>query len=127
MQSYGWLVEVDDFQDNTPYGQKNFANLIANYPIGVNFASKTDQLQSSDFVLNKRVVFACHYDSKYFDQFDFIAATDSAVPCAILLDMAKFLSENFDKSEFNKVGFEFELYTVLFFNRNFEIVRLKKS
>jgi len=103
LQSYGWIVEIDTFQDNTPYGLKNFANIIANYPIGVNFARKKDQLQKNDFELNKRVVFACHYDSKYFENFDFIAATDSAVPCAILLDMAKFLNENFEKSQFNKV------------------------
>lgn len=31
---------------------------------------------------------ACHFDSKYFADFAFIGATDSAVPCAMLIDLA---------------------------------------
>uniref|UniRef100_A0A915HEZ2 glutaminyl-peptide cyclotransferase n=1 Tax=Romanomermis culicivorax TaxID=13658 RepID=A0A915HEZ2_ROMCU len=36
----------------------------------------------------RRLVLACHYDSKTFDKFPFLGATDSAVPCALLLDVA---------------------------------------
>ena len=43
--------------------------------------------------INNRVVFACHFDSKYFDNFEFIGAIDSAVPCAMLLELAKYLQE----------------------------------
>jgi len=53
--------------------------------------------------MNKRIVFACHYDSKYFEDFDFIGAIDSAVPCALLLDMAKDLKDNYDTKIFSKV------------------------
>lgn len=35
---------------------------------------------------------ACHFDSKYFKDFEFIGATDSAVPCAMLLDLARTLN-----------------------------------
>ena len=34
----------------------------------------------------RRLVLACHHDSKKMP--NFIGATDSAVPCAILLDLA---------------------------------------
>ena len=35
-----------------------------------------------------RLVLACHYDSKYTREYDFIGAIDSAVPCAMLLHLA---------------------------------------
>lgn len=35
-----------------------------------------------------RLVLACHFDSKYSNDDSFIGATDSAVPCAMLLHMA---------------------------------------
>ena len=101
MQGYGWFVEIDNFKDMTPYGLKKFSNIIANLPIGAQLSGKIDQLKKNNFELNKRVIFACHYDSKYFANFRFIAATDSAVPCALLLDMAKFLNENFNKTQFD--------------------------
>ena len=39
---------------------------------------------------------AAHFDSKYFKEFDFIAATDSAIPCGILLDIAQSLNTLLD-------------------------------
>jgi glutaminyl-peptide cyclotransferase len=105
MRSYGWNVEYDTFTDNTPFGMKQFSNIIATYEIGRNLANVdrlTDKRAARE--LNNRVVFACHYDSKFFKNFDFVAATDSAVPCAMLLDLAKFLQENFKKSDFANVN-----------------------
>ena len=101
MKSYDWLIEEHVFSDQTPYGYIQFANLIASYPIGVNFFNKN--VKNTDLVLQKRYIFACHYDSKYVTQFEFLGATDSAVPCAILLDLAKFMKENFNKNQFQKV------------------------
>ena len=104
MESYGWIVEKKPFDANTPYGMKNFVNVIANLPIGANFMNSGDKtLQSTKFDIHNRIVFACHYDSKYFSNINFIGAVDSAVPCALLLDMAKFLKENFSKNDFRKV------------------------
>lgn len=100
MESYKWQVETHSFTDNTPYGQVNFANLIATLPVG-KYAAVNDSS-----TLN-RVVFACHYDSKYFKDIEFVAATDSAVPCAMLLDMAKFLHENIDLAQFKNVILKF--------------------
>lgn len=34
----------------------------------------------------------CHYDSKYFENIVFIGATDSAVPCAMMIDLARTLN-----------------------------------
>jgi glutaminyl-peptide cyclotransferase len=108
MKNYGWIVEKDSFQDQTPVGSRSFSNIIASYPIGANFQNKANY-RSSDFVLKNRIVFACHYDSKYFSNINFIGATDSAVPCALLLDLAKFLNDHFDKKEFSRVMGRFVL------------------
>jgi glutaminyl-peptide cyclotransferase len=108
MRSYGWSVEFDTFTDNTPLGKKQFSNIIATYQIGKNLAN-VNQLSDKRAAheLNNRVVFACHYDSKFFPTIDFLAATDSAVPCAMLLDLAKFLQENFRKSDFANVIYSY--------------------
>jgi len=45
------------------------------------------------------LMLGCHYDSKYFKEFDFVAATDSAVPCALMLNMAKVLKDQLHRSE----------------------------
>ncbi|KAG8583172.1 hypothetical protein GDO81_008304 [Engystomops pustulosus] len=75
----GWLIEEDTFQSQTPLGYVTFSNIIAT-------------LNPS---AHRHLVLACHYDSKYFrPQWDgriFIGATDSAVPCAILLELARTL------------------------------------
>lgn len=51
MKELNWHVEFDEFEDETPFGKHNFANIIA--------------------MLNpnaKRfLLLACHYDSKFFD------------------------------------------------------------
>ncbi|GJJ70463.1 glutaminyl-peptide cyclotransferase [Entomortierella parvispora] len=100
---HGWHVEQDRFEEMTPYGMKTFTNLIfTKNPKATN-----------------RLVFAAHFDSKYFpppnapfspngaldrmgqrlrgnggdDTLPFTAGTDSAVPCAILLDLAASLDQ----------------------------------
>uniref|UniRef100_A0AC34GCX9 Glutaminyl-peptide cyclotransferase n=1 Tax=Panagrolaimus sp. ES5 TaxID=591445 RepID=A0AC34GCX9_9BILA len=75
VEQYGFTPEWDIFTDNTPMGPKVFRNLIATY----------------DPLIPRRLVLACHYDSKIIPGQRFIAATDSAVPCAMLLDLARTL------------------------------------
>lgn len=73
MRYLNWHVEVDEFVDNTPiFGKLKFSNIIA-----------TLNPNAERFL-----VLACHYDSKYFKDQIFIGATDSAVPCAMMLDLA---------------------------------------
>uniref|UniRef100_A0A0N5CDI0 Glutaminyl-peptide cyclotransferase n=1 Tax=Strongyloides papillosus TaxID=174720 RepID=A0A0N5CDI0_STREA len=74
-RSAGFEVEFDIFNDTTPYGEKEFKNIIATY----------------DSSIPRRLVLACHYDSKILNEGVMIAATDSAVPCAMILDIAKTL------------------------------------
>ncbi|KAH0631545.1 hypothetical protein JD844_005918 [Phrynosoma platyrhinos] len=82
-----WHVELDSFKEWTPRGAVSFANVVATL----------DPLASS------RLVFACHYDSKYFQSDErgraFLGATDSAVPCSILLELATALDEELLKAK----------------------------
>lgn len=77
----GWVVTEDKFMSQTPYGPLPFTNIIAT----LNPSAK------------RRLVLACHYDSKYYPpQFhgrEFQGATDSAVPCAMMLELARALDE----------------------------------
>lgn len=74
MESLGMTVELDSFQDTTPiFGNMNFVNIIGK----VN--PKAD----------KFLTLACHYDSKYFKDQVFVGATDSSVPCSIMLNIVK--------------------------------------
>ncbi|ORX85267.1 hypothetical protein BCR32DRAFT_325538 [Anaeromyces robustus] len=88
-----WEMEKDTFEDNTPLGLKTFTNYIF----------------TKNPVAEKRIVLAAHYDSKYFENGGFIGATDSAVPCAILMDIAEnlnFALENQQKRIESKEGKE---------------------
>ncbi|KAG8691210.1 hypothetical protein FRC11_005909 [Ceratobasidium sp. 423] len=78
MKDLNWDVEEDSFTANTPYGEKRFTNVIA----------------TKDPEAPRRLVLAAHFDSKYFSAYpenQFVGATDSAVPCAMLLDLAQTL------------------------------------
>ena len=75
-ENLGWTIERDAFEAQTPLGTKHFTNLI--------FTHNPRAL--------RKLVLAAHYDSKVFDGFEFVGATDSSVPCAILLDIAQTLN-----------------------------------
>ncbi|KAI7847822.1 hypothetical protein BDC45DRAFT_451204 [Circinella umbellata] len=81
-QTLGWHVELDSFQDETPFGIKEFTNVIATY----NPDAK------------RRLILSAHFDSKYYEEFEFIGAIDSAVPCAIMMDIAQVLTPVFNKN-----------------------------
>ena len=86
MEDLDWAIEQDTFLDNTPYGEKEFNNIIA----------------TQNPNAPRKLVLACHFDSKYFKDFKFIGATDSAVPCAMMLDLARQLDTAL-KEESNKM------------------------
>lgn len=84
-----WVISLDPFTDSTPRGKLKFTNFVATRdPPGV----RTGDVG--------RLVLTAHYDSKWFHKGSslehFIGATDSAVPCAMLmyavLALDKFLS-----------------------------------
>ncbi|KAA1469186.1 hypothetical protein DENSPDRAFT_795625 [Dentipellis sp. KUC8613] len=79
LRALDWHVEEDSFIDNTPYGPKNFTNVIA----------------TKDPDAPHRVALAAHFDSKFFAASplnQFVGATDSAAPCALMLDLAESLN-----------------------------------
>uniref|UniRef100_A0A8D0EW63 Glutaminyl-peptide cyclotransferase n=1 Tax=Strix occidentalis caurina TaxID=311401 RepID=A0A8D0EW63_STROC len=76
-----WHLELDAFEAVTPRGPVTFTNVVATV------APATP----------RRLVLACHYDTKVLPpgpgQRFFLGATDSAVPCAILLELAAALDQ----------------------------------
>lgn len=94
LTNYGWTIEDDQFQDETPIGRKTFTNIIAT------------QNPSAP----RKLVLACHHDSKLFKNIRFVGATDSAVPCAMMLDLARLMNQTLwkeDKKKANDITLQF--------------------
>ncbi|KAM6988021.1 glutaminyl-peptide cyclotransferase-like a [Tautogolabrus adspersus] len=76
--SAGWAIDHDSFQSSTPRGQVAFTNIVA----------------TLDPSAPRRLLLACHYDSKALPpdprapERVFLGASDSAVPCAMILELA---------------------------------------
>ncbi|KAG6464198.1 hypothetical protein O3G_MSEX014344 [Manduca sexta] len=82
MKNLGWDVTENVFPDQTPvFGTLNFKNIIAKLNPNA----------------DRYLVLACHYDSKYTREHVFVGATDSAVPCAMLINIAKVMSTQLNK------------------------------
>merc|ERR1719342_1811691 len=79
MRNQGWQVEESSFTDQTPHGQKQFTNIIA----------------TLDPSAAQRLVIACHYDSKIEPAG--VYATDSAVPCAMMINLATTMRNQLSK------------------------------
>lgn len=98
----GWHIETDAFEADTPaggpHGRLSFANIIA----------------SLDPQAERFLVLACHYDSKHFADFDFLGASDSAVPCAMLIDLAQSLSDLLADGKRSEMGGGLSLQLVFF-------------
>jgi len=77
MRGLGWEVDTPTFTDSTPIGNREFTNIIA----------------TLDPSAPRRLVLACHYDSLIKPE-GFLGATDSAVPCAMMLNIATTLKRN---------------------------------
>ncbi|KAM8707799.1 hypothetical protein ACLKA7_014863 [Drosophila subpalustris] len=78
LRDLDWHVELNSFHDTAPIvGRLHFHNIIA-----------TLNPQAERYL-----ILACHYDSKYMPDVEFVGATDSAVPCAMLLNLAKVLQQ----------------------------------
>ncbi|XP_013878295.1 glutaminyl-peptide cyclotransferase-like a [Austrofundulus limnaeus] len=75
--SAGWAVDLDSFRSPTPRGQVTFTNVVA----------------TLDPTARRRLLLACHYDSKALPpdprapERVFLGASDSAVPCAMILEL----------------------------------------
>lgn len=84
MSDLGWSTELDRFSEQTPLGEKPFVNVMA----------------TLDPLAPRRMVIACHYDSLLKPE-GFLGATDSAVPCAQMINLAYTLRKELsDQKEF---------------------------
>lgn len=81
LTNFGWTVSTDRFDEKTPMGVKTFENIVA----------------YSNPNAERFLLISAHYDSKYFANQEFLAATDSAVPCAMMLNLLKTLQGPFEE------------------------------
>lgn len=80
LRELSWHVDLDEFEADTPI----FKNLLF-----------TNIIATLNPKAERFLVLACHYDSKYFKNEEFLGATDSAVPCAMLINLAHVMNEHF--------------------------------
>lgn len=85
--SAGWSVEIDSFNAETPRGPINFSNILA----------------VLDPTAPRRLLLACHYDTKSIPveagERTFVGASDSAVSCAVLLELVTALDMHLKMSK----------------------------
>ncbi len=82
LKQAGWVVVLQEFEQETPIGKVKFANLRARFPAksGVNWESKVEGL------------LCAHVDSKFFKDKVFLGADDAASACAAVVEIGKYLA-----------------------------------
>ena len=85
LEGYGYQVERDSFEANTPYGPKQMVNLIA---------------RKKEASGKGVVALASHYDTKYFEKFSFVGAVDGGSSTGLLLELARVLSTRKDNLDY---------------------------
>ena len=91
-------MKLDTFDQETVIGPKRFTNIVA----------------TANPKAKKYLLLTAHYDSKILDNGNqkFVAATDSGVPCAMIMSIAKDLNLNElkkVKKAFQWLMFDFEV------------------
>ncbi|CAD7063540.1 unnamed protein product [Tilletia caries] len=88
----GWTLDRHTFEADTPEGRKKFTNLIA----------------TKDHEAPRKLMLAAHFDSKFFARPNegFVGATDSAAPCAILVDTVRAIDSLLDRRAERRKGVE---------------------
>ncbi|KAK6643316.1 hypothetical protein RUM43_004821 [Polyplax serrata] len=91
-QRLNWNIELDTFNAETPIGNLQFKNIIAIHnPKAKRFLD-----------------IACHYDSKYYPgKNNFVGATDSAVPCAMMIQIANNLNSALGRASNDDLSLRF--------------------
>ncbi|CAL1570531.1 unnamed protein product [Knipowitschia caucasica] len=90
--SAGWSIDLDSFQSPTPHGEVTFTNIVA----------------TLDPAAPRRLLLACHYDSKSLPSDPqaptrvFLGASDSAVPCAMILELVTLLDTQLKTFKYQK-------------------------
>ncbi len=109
----GWKIEHDKFTEDTVNGTKDFDNIIARWNPDAPkqlILGNSDRCYFTDFL--KIFFTACHYETK-ITPVGFVGALDAAVPCAMIIDLAKTLDNILDNQvlEDNDIGI-----TLVFFD-----------
>ncbi|KAJ2514239.1 hypothetical protein H4217_005868 [Coemansia sp. RSA 1939] len=81
LSGLGYAISWDNFTTSTPVGKVPMSNIIATKNPGA----------------SRRLILAAHYESKVMTGGEFVGATDSAVPVALLLDVARGLASNINQ------------------------------
>ncbi|XP_005190685.2 glutaminyl-peptide cyclotransferase isoform X1 [Musca domestica] len=82
LEDLKWSVKLHSFHETVPIlGHLHFHNIVATLNPNA----------------ERYLVLACHYDSKYMEGTEFLGATDSAVPCAMMLNLAKVLEQQLEQ------------------------------
>ena len=81
LESFGWHVTRQSFTDDTPIGKITFVNLVASFA-----GSK----QAPTFLLGS------HYDTKLFEDAEFVGANDGGSSNGLLIEMARVLVQRPD-------------------------------
>lgn len=98
LEKNNFKVTFDSFQQNTIIGNVTFTNIIAPY---------------SKIYSSKKIILACHFESKNFQNFEFLGATDAALPCSFLLEFSKYIHDQIISGKWNSTMKNFEF---LFFD-----------
>jgi len=98
MKRLKWTVQEDRFRERTPDGRNTeFVNLMATFNPDA----------------PRRLIVACHYDSK-LEPTGFLGATDSAVPCAQMINLAHVMDTDLRFHRENGTGSDLTLQLVFF-------------
>jgi hypothetical protein len=121
-------VEKHSFTTETPLGLKKFTNLVAMLRVDKEHLTK-EKLKTPP----TSVVISAHYDSKYFvnkkflcfvnllqKDFEFVASVDSAVSCALMIDLSHTLAEPLLKTVGKRTFFNLQ-WIILRPNSNFSV------
>ena len=82
LRDSGWDVTRQSFSDETPRGKMTFVNLIAR------FRGKQPKAPS-----NQTFLLCSHYDTKIFDEIQFVGANDGGSSTGLLVELARVLAE----------------------------------
>ena len=77
LRSYGYQVESDAFEAETPLGKKKMVNLIA---------------RRGQATGRGAIAFGSHYDTKYMEGVNFVGANDAGASTGLLLELARVLA-----------------------------------
>jgi glutaminyl-peptide cyclotransferase len=92
LQTSGWQVERQVFDQPTPHGAKRMVNLIARFPAKTPALSKKKTPVEAAPEPGSRALVASHYDTKIFSTIVFVGANDGASSTGALVELARVLA-----------------------------------